>query len=426
MEADSQERHDEYYLRALTELGDSRRITSTEDIYAQGGLKLVSANVHISSALYERLIRHKLLAPIEKSLTIENILNAEQLLADVHGWLDHNDKLRKIAAFVSQGNSYRQIIADIHLPTPLALKLTVAREQFPHIYQHSLLMMILSVYLARCEGMTLHEEESIATAALLLDIGLLHIDPQLLAPNHVMSSAERRHLYVHPLTAYLMLLEFPELPRHIANAVFEHHEKMDGSGYPRGLHGEKISRAGQILGITVLAARAFDSNNPHVPWKNLDIMLKLNAKQFGPGLIGHLQILHDDTPETQANGTQVVHLFEQVRIVAKLFEEFNRNSTPPPHDPAFEFAQHRLAELRLGLLRAGFDPREPEALLQMFADDPVCIAEFIPVIDEVLWQFKSLLQEISRQWPASQEQNKLENNWLNDMQLLLSAVAPQT
>jgi len=95
---------------------------------------------------------------------------------------------------------------------------------------------------------------------------------------------------------------------------------MDGSGYPRGLSGNRISRHGQILAIAVLAAKAFDSDNPHVPWKKLDVMLKLNSKQYGQGLIGHLNILHDETPERLANSNKAEMLVEQVKLIGKLFE----------------------------------------------------------------------------------------------------------
>lgn len=427
MTPEKQELNDEHYLRAVTELGDTRKIVSTCDIYARNGTKLVTPGVHITTELYERLVRHKLLAPIDQSLSIDDILTPKLIASDVLALIERNDTLRKISAIIDQGDPLHRILADIRTPPPLAFKLTVAKERFPHIYQHSLLMLLLSVYLARCDGMSPHEEVHIATAALLLDIGLLHIDPRLLEPSHVMSPPERRHLYAHPLTAYLLLREFPELPKQIANAVFEHHEKMDGSGYPRGLHGDKISRHGQILGVSVLAAKAFDSDNPHVPWKYLDVMLKLNAKKFGPGLIGHLNILHagDDAGQTPASKVEL--LVERVRLISKLFEDFNRNANPPPHDdPAFEFAQARLAELQLGLLGAGFDPRDPDGLIQMFTDDPGCIVEFVPLISEAIWQFKSLVLEISRQWPEDAEKSKSEREvsdyaWLSEMRLLLTA-----
>jgi len=213
MKAEQQNLNDEHYLRAVTELGNTHKVVSSDDIYSQIGIKLVAANIHISSALYEQLVQHKLLIPIDKSLSIENILTPKKILIDVLSLIEHDDKLMKVDQVMSQGNSYHQIITDLRLPTALAFKLTVAKEQFPNIYWHSLLMLVISVYLARQDGLSLHEEESIALSALLIDIGLMHINPKFLNPSHVMNPAERHHLYAHPLTAYLLLCEFTELPK---------------------------------------------------------------------------------------------------------------------------------------------------------------------------------------------------------------------
>lgn len=46
---------DQHYLRAVTELGDTRKIVANCDIYSQGGIKLVASGIHITSDLYERI-----------------------------------------------------------------------------------------------------------------------------------------------------------------------------------------------------------------------------------------------------------------------------------------------------------------------------------------------------------------------------------
>lgn len=417
--------NDQHYLKAVTELSDTHNIVAGCDIYSQNGLKLLAAGIQITSRMYDHLVHHKLLPPLDKALSMENVLNSEQLLADVIELLEHSDRLMIAAQIVSQQDSYNQIIQNIKLPTPLAFKLTVAKEKFPRIYQHSLLLMLVSVYLAHCEGMSFQEKEGVAVAALFHDIGLLHIDPKLLEPTHVMTVLERRHLYAHPLSAYMMLCEFPELPKWIANAILEHHERMDGSGYPRGLHGPKISRYGQILAVAELVAKAFDSDKHRVPWKKLDIILKMNFKQYGDGLIGHLNIFRADAADTQTEENESEHTIDQVKLIAKLFSDFNQLSDPQSSSPVYEFAQDRLAELRLALFSTGVDPRNPESLIHMFMDDPACVTEFAPIIDETIWQFKSLLLEISRQWPEDIDStgNVIENPehaWLGQMKLVLA------
>ena len=420
-----QELQDQHYLRAVTELGDTRKIVASRDIYSQGGIKLVASGIHVTSDLYERLVRHKMLPPLDTAMSIEGMVDAKIILQDALELIQGNDKLKRMADAIGKDGYYRRIILALQFPAPLAFKLTVAREKYRRIYQHSLLLLIISVYLARCDGMNSQEEEWVATAALFHDIGLLHIDPRLLEPSHVMNADERRHLYTHPLTAYLLLCEFPELPRQIADAVLEHHERMDGSGYPRGLHGEKISRYGQILAFVELAAKAFDPDHPDVPWKELEMMLKLNSRRYGQGLIGHLKVFRDDLAGEEPSGSiDPERLIAQVRLIAKLFEDFNRHSGHNRRDKIFDFAQTRLAMLRLGLFEAGFDPRDPEGLIQLFSDDPECMSEYAPLLNEALWRFKSLVLEISRHWPEEagqddRELGKSEHAWLSDMKLLL-------
>ncbi len=423
------ELQDDHYLRAVTELGDTRKIVASRDIYSQNGVKLVESGIHITSALYERLVKHKMLATLDTVLSIENMLDSKAILQDVLDLIQTNDKLKRMAdTFGNDYNFYRRIILDIQLPAPLAFKLTVAREKYRRIYQRSLLLLIISIYLARCNKMDSQEVGWVATAALLQDLGMLHIDPRLLEPSHLMSIVEKRHLYTHPLTAYLLLCEFPELGSRIAEAVLEHHERMDGSGYPRGLHGNKISRYAQILAVAELAAKLFDSDHSRITWKHLDVILKLNSKRHGQGLIGHLDIFRDDFAAEQPSGSNdPERTVEQVRLIAKLFKDFSRHSCPNCSDKFTAFIQTRLAELRLELFDAGFDHSDPDGLIQRFHEDPECVPEYVPLLKEALWRFRSLVLEISRHWLKESEKydhqsEKPEHAWLHEMNQLLIAV----
>lgn len=418
---------DIHYLRAVTELGDARKIVANQDIYSQGGMKLVASGVAITSKLYERLVKHVLLKPLDMSLSTENMVDAETLWSDTQELIQENEKLRKVAGILEKGSPLRQTILAIHLPAPLAFKLTVAREKYSDIYQHSLAILIVSVYLAHCDGMSVHEEGYVATAALFHDIGLLHVDPGLLDPAHTMSAGERKHLYTHPLLAYLLLREFPELPRCIADMVLDHHERMDGRGYPRGLAGNNISRYAQILGIAEVSAKAFDPGSSAWAWQKLEVMLKLNSKQYGRGLIGFLRVVWDGGAEGEAaNLIDSGKLVAQVTLIAKVFEDFERYADAARGEEIYDFAQTRLAGLRVELLDAGFDPRDPDGLIQRFSDDPVCMSEYAPLLEETLWQLRALVADIARRWAGEagekNTQSKKEGlSWLSMMELLLIA-----
>lgn len=398
------ETHNEHFIKAVTELGDTRKIIASCDIHSASGMKLVAAGVRITSSLYESLIKHKLLPQLEMAVSMEDALDNEAILSDLHGISLKNEKLKVILEKIDETSSYQKIVRGIPLPAPLAFKLTVAREKYLNIYEHSLLLTVMSLYLSICDKRSLPEKQWVATAALFHDIGLLHIDPALLDPSHQMSNEERRHLYAHPLTAYLLLSEFPELNGEIAEAVLEHHERMDGRGYPRGLHGEKISRYGQILAVAELAAKSFDPYHPVSQWKKLDVMLKLNSKQYGPGLIGHLTTLRNLLPQDKSDGDYDADIqIAKVKLISMLFEDFDEYADAAVNDPIIGFATKRLVALRVDLLSAGFDPHEPDSLIQMLSSDQDCVQDYAHLLEEAVWQFKSLLLEVARLWPEKAE-----------------------
>lgn len=421
--------HNEHFVKAVTELGDTRRIVASCDIHSDSGMKLVAAGVRITSSLYDNLVKHKLLPQLELAVSMEDALDTATILSDLREMPRTNDKLRIILEKIDETSSYQKIVQSIPLPAPLAFKLTVAREKFRHIYDHSLLLTAMCIYLAVCDKLSPQEKQWVATAALFHDIGLLHIDPVMLEPSHQMSLDERRHLYAHPLTAYLLLCEFPELNRQIAEAVLEHHERMDGRGYPRGLHGDKISRYGQILAVAELAAKSFDPDHPVGQWKKLEVMLKLNSKQYGAGLIGHLTALRNRLPkDAQSNDHETGDLIAKVKLISILFENLDSYADSAVSDEIIGFATKRLVALRLDLLSAGFDPHDPDTLIQMLSSDPECQQDYTPLLNEAIWQFRSLILEAARLWPdkvescAQHQGNGAGCKWMSDLKLKLLAV----
>ncbi len=409
---------DEHYIRAVTELGDTTKVVASQDIYSRNGTKLVAAGVCITSALYQHLVRHLLLKPLDMSLSAENMVDADMLWRDVQELLQKSSKLVKMVGMLDKGYRLRQLVAAIQLPLPLTFKLTVAREKFSDQYQHSLVILIMSVYLARCDGMSLAEEGNLAVAALFHDIGLLHIDPAFLGSAHRMNQAERRHLYAHPLSAYMLLREFPELPSSIAEAVLQHHEYMDGRGYPRGLSGLKISRYGQILAIAEISARFFEQRTAIGGGHELEVMLKLNSKQYGSGLVGYLSILWGEAEGSPVT-SDTANLMEQAALVTKLFHDFEQHAESARGNELYDFAWVRLAKLKLELLDAGLNPQDSNGLQQRFGDDPECVAEYALLLKEAIWQFNALVLDISRHWSEEERPQNENHAWLDNMESLL-------
>lgn len=127
-------------------------------------------------------------------------------------------------------------------------------------------MTLIALILAIKSRLPERDLANVAAAGMLHDIGELHIDPALLRPGHPLDPDAMRHVYAHPMTAYLILQTYPMFHPEISTAVFEHHERLDGSGYPRGLKGEEIGRLGQILMLAEAVNALFErAGTPTAP-----------------------------------------------------------------------------------------------------------------------------------------------------------------
>ena len=142
-------RHDEHYLRDVTSLGDSRQMVVHTPIYAQNRIKLVNVGTPITSSLFEKLVRHKLLPAIDQCITVENEVTADILVGEAKRLIEGQPFLFHLAEAVTGADDLLEPLRQIVLEPPLALKLTVMQDQRPELFRHSLEMAIIALYLAR-------------------------------------------------------------------------------------------------------------------------------------------------------------------------------------------------------------------------------------------------------------------------------------
>lgn len=112
---------------------------------------------------------------------------------------------------------------------------------------HSVNVMALTLGLCFHAGFPLQETKRIGLIALLHDVGKTEIPSDILKAPRRLTSEEFEIMKRHPLVGAQIIEGRSRLSESIARGARDHHEKLDGSGYPHGTR--KISTAGQILGI---------------------------------------------------------------------------------------------------------------------------------------------------------------------------------
>jgi PAS domain S-box-containing protein len=146
----------------------------------------------------------------------------------------------------------------------------------------------LTMELARRIGFPGEELVQIQRGALLHDIGKLGVPDQILLKPSALTEAEWEIMKKHPVFAYEMLLPIRYLKSSAIDIPYSHHEKWDGTGYPRGLKGEQIPLAARVFAIADVWD-AITSDRPYRPaWpkaKALQYMQGQSAKHFDPPLV---------------------------------------------------------------------------------------------------------------------------------------------
>ena len=149
------------------------------------------------------------------------------------------------------------------------------------IYRHCINVAALCNLLGRWIGLEDKKILLLTYSGLLHDIGKTQIDSKILSTTNPLSEEELKIVKSHPLLGYNIVKEINFLDKSVSQGILMHHERVDGSGYPLGLEGDKISTFGKIIAI----ADVFDAINSNrsyrkkkLPFEALEI---IKEESFG-------------------------------------------------------------------------------------------------------------------------------------------------
>lgn len=138
----------------------------------------------------------------------------------------------------------------------------------PYTAGHQYRASQLAVAIAREMGLSEHAVSGLELAALVHDVGQINIPAEILCRPGKLNQYEYLLITQHPQTGYDTLKDI-RFPWPIATIVLQHHERMDGSGYPQGLKGDQILPESRIMSVADVA-EAMLSHRPYRPARTMD------------------------------------------------------------------------------------------------------------------------------------------------------------
>jgi len=159
-----------------------------------------------------------------------------------------------------------------------AISMTVEKRD-PYTSGHQMRVAELTRAIAETIGLSEDQIEGVYVAASIHDIGKISLPAEILSKPIQLSEIEISLIQAHAQAGY-DILKGLDFPWPIADIIIQHHERMDGSGYPRGLSRDRISIEARIIGVADVV-ETMSSHRPYRPSMGIEKALEEITRNSG-------------------------------------------------------------------------------------------------------------------------------------------------
>jgi hypothetical protein len=344
-------------LATILEASETRSIIAASDIFDINGMKLWARNQPVTADLQRKLMDRALRKPLETCLIAEDGVSPEGIQRALKRLIDTEGVLSPLLR--PHADALIRSAATLRLHPVVQLLLSAVETARPVAFAHALDAMAVAGALMQARGGDAHLVGQAMTAGLLHDVGEMYIAPEYGEADAAatLDVDTFRQMVVHPHVGQLLLGQLTDYPRDVVRAVAEHHERLDGSGYPHMLSGDKVSGLGRLLAATEEALAAL--RLPGATLHHASVALRVVPGEFDDHLAGPLAAAARVVPPMQASrsGEDLLHALTQLDFA--LQGAMNRLELMLPEHPsasltrASELCRHLLHKLRQGWNESG-------------------------------------------------------------------------
>ena len=155
-------------------------------------------------------------------------------------------------------------------------------------YVHPVQVASLSIIMGRKLGLKEEALQQLGVAAMVQNIGYVALNPGMMDEPASFSSIEMHEVKQHPQYGFQILRDYTHLAPEIVETVYQHHERWDGNGYPRGLKKQDICVAARIIALAD-TYYALVSRRPHrqanMPGEAIEFIMAYSGELFDPELV---------------------------------------------------------------------------------------------------------------------------------------------
>lgn len=266
------------YLQHLQSLVNKYPIRVLEDIVSSDRRVLFHAGDSLNEPRLSTLLGRELIQPVGMNLYIEFDFGASLLQQHLQDYFQRDPVLWELYQLNPADELVSRACRHVCSQAHIRQYLWMLWKKLPRVYERGLFCAWLAAVLGMRKNWQVEQVLDAFTAGLLHDIGLLLVLVPGMPEHEDLSAEDWQYMQRHPRAGYELLCFVPHYSEATARAVLEHHEEVDGTGYP----GRKVARQLAPLGQLI-----------HL----LDSSHAIYVKYFKP----RCRTLHDIIPILQMN-----------------------------------------------------------------------------------------------------------------------------
>jgi len=216
------------------------------------GLDAIS-NFETLSLLAVSLRSHRIELGRQRGSTRSRIIGGLEVINKMNGEFNQMD-ITLAEIFAGQAATILQTATLYHEMDELFMQLleslmNAVDAKDPYTKDHSRLVSEYAVAIGNELNLPAELITQLRLGGLLHDVGKIGIPDKILRKADVLTRDEYHEIHRHPQIGYHILEKINMMGRDVLKAIIEHHERLDGSGYPLGLRGNEISLVGRIVAV---------------------------------------------------------------------------------------------------------------------------------------------------------------------------------
>lgn len=273
--------HFDSYTHHLTRLAEQQAVMIHEDICNAQGAVIVPCGRELDASIASKLESYQLGKPLEYCVEISDGLDAQKLLSKYQAIVKNHSDIAVFHEKVELNDILIEACEHYEDFPLLVQKLTVLSLVFPKEFHQSLLCGYVSLAIVKKMGASKSDCMNMFIAALMHDVGILHLDPNLILDKGEYKAEQWKAMQQHTVIGHEFMKQVPGLSPCIAKAILEHHERYDGSGYPYSKREKDLGMMGQVIGMADTCLALYKRE---LAQKKMGLDALLPILQLNPGL----------------------------------------------------------------------------------------------------------------------------------------------